>query len=101
MKVEQFYNKNQFIIYGKGETIFQSYNSTIAIIKNGVLTFGDDWNYSKTTMKHLYLFLEDYSNQITDEKQQQVIYTLWKENNKRKALQKAIDENIIVVSEEL
>lgn len=100
MKVKQFYNKNQFLIYGKGVLIFQSYNSTIAKIEKGVLTFGSDWDYSKTTMKHLYLFLDDYSNEIHDEKQQEVIYTLWKENNKRKALQKAIDNKIIKVEEE-
>ena len=39
MRVEQFYNKNQFIIRGEGKTVFQSYNSTIAEINNeGALT---------------------------------------------------------------
>ena len=59
MKVQNFYNKNQFIIFG-GDAIvtFQSYNSIIAKIdKNGTLFLGNDWNYSKTTMKHLVSFL--------------------------------------------
>ena len=101
MKVEQFYNKNQFLIFGRGVLIFQSYNSTIAKIEGGALTLGNDWDYSRTTLKHLYLFLEDYKNELTNEEQQDVIYTLWKEKNKRKALQKAIDNNIIKVESEL
>ena len=61
MKVEKFYNKNQFIIRGEGKTVFQSYQSEIAEIdKNGNLTLGIDWDYSRTTLKHLYLFLNNY-----------------------------------------
>ena len=63
MRVNQFYNKNQFIIEYNGEKYFQSYDSTIAKIDAaGVLTFGADWDYSYTTRKHLYLFLSDYKN---------------------------------------
>ena len=32
----------------------------IAKIENGTLTLGIDWDYSKTTLKHLYLFINDY-----------------------------------------
>ena len=65
MKVEQFYNKNQFRLYGEGKNILQSYDSTIVVIEEkdpGTLrvTLGRDWDYSKTTLKHLYLFLEEY-----------------------------------------
>lgn len=61
MKVEQFYNKNQFIIKGESKTVFQSYNSTIAeITSDGDLILHSDFDYSKTTQKHLYLFLNDY-----------------------------------------
>ena len=36
-KVEQFYNKNQFLIKGDNGTTFQSYESTIANInKDGI-----------------------------------------------------------------
>lgn len=52
MRVQQFYNKNQFVITGNAETVFQSYDSTIATIKsNGKLVFGDDWDHSNTTRK--------------------------------------------------
>lgn len=62
-KVEQFYSKNQFLINDteKDELTFQSYNKTIAIF-NGLLqtlTLGFYWDYSKTTSKHLYLFINE------------------------------------------
>lgn len=61
-KVNQFYNKNQFVIDWDWKTIFQSYDSTIAILdyENRTLTIWIDWDYSKTTSKHFYLFLSDY-----------------------------------------
>ena len=52
-------NANQFVIYDNGKTIFQSYNSIVCEIKDGVVTFGSDWDYSRTTMKHLNTFLSD------------------------------------------
>ena len=62
MKVQNFYNKNHFVIFGSDAIVtFQSYNSIIAKIdKNGTLFLGNDWNYSKTTLKHLYLFINNY-----------------------------------------
>ena len=64
MKIKQFYNKNQFIINDeeKQKIYFQSYNSMIAIYDRSKqrLTLGYDWDYSKTTSKHLYLFIDDY-----------------------------------------
>ena len=61
MRVRQFYNKNQFIITGDSKIVFQSYNSTCAVInKKGDLILGYDWDYSHTTLKHLYLFLDEY-----------------------------------------
>lgn len=63
MKVKQFYNKNQFLIDGKEETCLQSYDSLVCEINlNGGITLGRDWDYSNTTAKHVYLFLEDYGN---------------------------------------
>ena len=50
--------KNQFIIINNGITYFKSYSSTIAkITLNGTLILGKNWNYSNTTLKHLYEFL--------------------------------------------
>jgi len=72
MKVQNLTNsngeaiRNQFIITGENETVFQSYNSVVCKIGNsngaqcGAITFGRDWDYSQTTRKHLYGFLSDY-----------------------------------------
>lgn len=101
MKVEQFYNKNQFIITGKEGIYFQSYSSTIAIIDNkGNLTFGYCWDYSHTTMKHLYLFLNNYYSYLNQDLQKN-LKTLQIEANKRKYLQKLIDSKLIKYNENL
>lgn len=47
-----------------GETIhFVSYGTLIAKyeIRTQKLTLSKDWEYSKTTRKHLYIFLRDYT----------------------------------------
>ena len=94
-KVTQFYNKNQFIITSNERTVFQSYDSTIALLDSkNHLTLGRDWDYSNTTRKHLYLFLSDYSYNAT-------IQEALQETNKRKAIQKLIDEGFISYDENL
>lgn len=94
MKVQQFYNKNQFIITSENETVFQSYESTIATIKNGALILHDDWNYSKTTLKHLYLFLKDYWHKLAGN-YRIILWDLDSAKNKREFLQKLIDDKKI------
>ena len=65
-KVHQLINNNgnpasnQFVITANGATYFQSYNSVVAKIQNGNVYVSNYWDYSKTTMKHLYIFLNDY-----------------------------------------
>lgn len=60
-RVEQLLDKNQFIIYSKDQIIFQSYDSVIAVKTAGQkLKLGCDWDYSKTTLKHLYLYIERF-----------------------------------------
>lgn len=56
--------KNQFVITEGNTIAFQSYNSRICEIVrpcgmgyNALVRFGRDWNYSRTTTKHLYSFL--------------------------------------------
>lgn len=101
MKVEQFYNKNQFIIREEGKTVFQSYASTIAEIdKNGQLTLGIDWDYSRTTLKHLYLFLNDYII-LLNASLKEYIEELQNKTNKRTYIQKLIDNNIIQYNEDM
>jgi len=100
MKVEQFYDKNQFRIYGEGKNIFQSYESTIAVIEDNSLTLGKNWDYSHTTLKHLYLFLNDYIWGLKLEIKEALQEAL-NTPNKRAAIQKLIDKNIIQYNENL
>ena len=104
MKVSNFYNKNQFVITGEEEIIFQSYESTIAIIdlKNGQLKLGYCWDYSKTTSKHLYLFINDYFYNFNDEIRQWLKeYDFFDTSNKRKVINELINQNIIKYDENL
>lgn len=91
MKVEQLANKNQFIIRGGDGTYFQSYESICAKIDtNGNLILYRDWDYSKTTLKHLYLFIDEcwyYFNRETKEK----LSGLLQSKNRREMLQNLID----------
>ena len=51
---------NQFVITTKKATYFQSYSTVIAKIdNNNNLILSSWWDYSKTTMKHLYIFMRD------------------------------------------
>lgn len=92
-KVEQLENKNQFVITTNEGTFFQSYDSVCAKVSSGVLTLGRDWDYSHTTLKHLYIFLDNYC------------YSIYREiegsKNKRAMLQKMIDDAIINYDEEM
>ena len=93
MKVKQLINSNgnatanQFVIEDGNKTIFQSYNSIICAYDwdEQKLTFGCDWDYSKTTMKHLNTFLGDY-----------IPVALWGAENIRKAIKKGYHDFVIV-----
>lgn len=99
MKVEQFYNKNQFVIFGGDAMVtFQSYNSIIANIDNrGTLNLGNDWDYSKTTLKHLYLFLNDYKY-MTQDYTKKLIDNILNAKNKKQYIQKLIDDDKIFIN---
>lgn len=92
-KVEQLENKNQFVITTNEGTFFQSYNSVCAKVSSEGLTLGRDWDYSHTTLKHLYIFLDNYCYRIYRE--------IEGSNNKRAMLQKMIDEGFIKYDEEM
>lgn len=101
MKVRNYYNKNQFLIEGNGQRFYQSYRSICAEIdKNGRLWFGADWDYSNTTRKHLYLFLNDFKNTIEAEQYKNIFPKGFNGcPNKRKFLQNLIDLKIIKIKE--
>ena len=50
---------NHFIMEDDKKRVFQSYQSIVAIWKDRKLTLGHDWDYSKTTMKHLNRFIRE------------------------------------------
>lgn len=92
IKVEQLENKNQFIIYNKNKIYFQSYSSLICEInpqRKTPVKLYPDYDYSKTTSKHLYIFLDMYANNVVRKR-------LYNAKNKRKELAKMIKEGVIL-----
>lgn len=54
---------NHIVLTADDAIYFQSYDSIVAkYSKDGVLTLGCDWNYSRTTIKHLSRFIREYTN---------------------------------------
>lgn len=66
-KIEQFHHANQFLIidFAKNGNIssltFQSYDSIIAVYftTSRLLMLTRRWDFSQTTLKHLYMFIEE------------------------------------------
>lgn len=102
MQVKNFHNKNQFVITGNDYISFQSYDSTVAEIQpNGKIKFGKNWDFSATTKKHLYLFLNEYKNNIENFQYSQIFHKNGGINaakNKRAFLQNLIDKKVIFVT---
>lgn len=67
MKVEQFYSLNQFHLYNNDNIdILQSYDSEVVEIIKATgepqrITLGKNWDFSRTTSKYVYTFLDEYS----------------------------------------
>lgn len=69
MKISNFYVKNQFIIRDKDVIIFQSYNTVIAKkTKTRTILDKKALDYSRTTSKYLYRFLDEYTDLPTERK---------------------------------
>lgn len=82
---------NQFVCQGSENGMdfvgFQSYNSPICKrFSDGSIMVGRDWDYSKTTAKHLAIFMRDYCR---------------REYPGRKKFQKEIDEGKIVYNPDM
>lgn len=64
MKIKNFYHLNQFVLEDSENNCvyFQSYDSMIMKFdrKNFTITFWKNRDYSRTTLKHLYLFIQEY-----------------------------------------
>lgn len=102
MKVEQLESKNQFIMEDDKKLIFQSYASIIAIYdkENDVMTLGKDWDYSTTTSKYLYKFI-DTCFYYSYSQYKQLAHDLCNASNKRSIIRKAIENGIIEYNEEV
>lgn len=52
---------NQFVIQVGNMLYFQSYESVVCVVDtvNRLICFGRDWDYSVTTKKYLYQFLNE------------------------------------------
>jgi hypothetical protein len=48
---------NQFVIKTKKATYFQSYRSVVCKLDGINIILSNNWDYSNTTRKHLYIFL--------------------------------------------
>lgn len=69
--VEQLANKNQFIIHYENGLAFQSYRSLIAVLSGDTLLINwNKWDYSKTTLKHLKMFVNEYTPYTYENRQQ-------------------------------
>lgn len=78
-KVKNFQHLNQFTIENWNYVYFQSYQSLIASYDwENHLILWIDWDYSKTTLKHLYQFISEY-----------VIYWI---SLSKKTIEKAIED---------
>lgn len=89
---------NQTILENDKTIKFFSYNTLIAIInknkQNNNLQFTSKWNYSKTTTKYLYQFLNEYKCQISNNIYTKVVDAL-NDTNKKASFKNLIDNKII------
>ena len=91
---------NQTILENDNTIKFFSYNTLIAIInknkQNNNLQFTSKWNYSKTTTKYLYQFLNEYKCQISNNIYAKVVNAL-DSTNKKVSFKNLIDNKYIKV----
>lgn len=89
---------NQTILENDKTIKFFSYNTLIAIInknkQNNNLQFTNYWDYSKTTTKYLYQFLNEYKNKISNNIYTKVVDAL-DSTNKKVSFKNLIDNKII------
>lgn len=88
---------NQFVIEDGNTFYFQSYDSLVAKRDGRVFTLGRDFDYSRTTSKHLHTFMEEYAPGILYRIQQEIpSYKSFSD-----MLRKAIKKGIVQYDEEM
>ena len=96
MKVHMM-KTNAYVIdnFETEEVILQSYNSTVAIYDKecDILTLGKHWDYSVTTLKHVYQFLEEYIPNFP--------YSIVNNRTKKRSIEKLIEQKHIFYDENL
>ena len=89
---------NQTILENDKTTKFFSYNTLIATInknkQNNNLQLTNKWDYSKTTLKYLYQFLEMYKNRLSNNIYTKIINGL-DSTNKKTSFQALINSKVI------
>lgn len=94
---------NQAVYEDRFSCAFCSYGTEIAQYKRSEieLKFTPAWNYSHTTTKYLYKFLDEYVIPMADKKISDLVESCLNSSNKRKAFQDAIDKGLIKLVEDL
>lgn len=96
MKVRNLINANgravvnQFVIEDGNKFYFQSYDSIVAKREGRVFTLGRDFDYSRTTSKHLHTFMKEYAPGILYRIQQEIPSYKSFSDMLRKAIKKGI-----------
>lgn len=96
--------RNQYIIDERDYITFQSYNSIIAFVdlKNRKLTIGERWDYSQTTLKYLYKFIDEHIYILgKDEETKKQFNDLFNKSNKKEYIKKLIKNKVIKYDEKL
>ena len=88
---------NAFVIenFETNEVVLQSYNSIVAIVdrESGITTLGRHWDYSVTTLKHVYQFLEEYQPNLP--------YSILNSRTKKRSVENLIKDGFVFYDPEL
>lgn len=88
---------NAYVIdnFETNEVTLQSYNSVVAVYDkdSDILTLGKHWDYSVTTLKHVYQFIEEYLLNPP--------YELINSRTKKRSIEKLIENGTIFYNENL
>lgn len=81
IRAYQFLHNNQLVIEYDNAYYLQSYQSLVVCItkKDLKVLLGEDWNYSKTTLRHVYAFIEEYTGHRPTRKE---LMTKWEHNQR-------------------
>lgn len=96
MKVTEIRRKAYVInLFEEQKTILQSYNSTVVVIDRAkdTITLGRHWDYSNTTLKHIYSFLEEYATDLP--------YAFFTSKTKKRSIENMIQQNLIQYDDSL